>query len=56
MLFRSEYPNENGHYTGFYNDKYATKIEDARQLIANQIIVVKNNITNERLEKMEKDF
>lgn len=51
-----EYPNENGHYTGFYNDKYATKVEDARQLIANQIIVVKNIFANERLEKMEKDF
>lgn len=51
-----EFPNENGHYTGLYNDKYTTKVEDARQLIANQIIVVKNKFTNERLEKIEKDF
>lgn len=51
-----EYPNEDGHYTGLYNDKYATKVEDARPLIANQIMAVKNMFTNERLEKMEKDF
>lgn len=48
--------NENGHYTGFYNDKYATKVEKARKLIANQIIIVKNKFIDERLGKMKEDF
>lgn len=52
----TDYLNEDGLYTGFYNDKYATKVEDARPLIANQIMVVKNKFTNERLEKNGNGF
>ena len=48
--------NECGHYTGFYIDKYATKVEEARKLIKNQIMLFKNKYINERLEKMNKDF
>lgn len=48
--------NDSGHYSGYYQDKFATKVEDARQLIVNQIISIKNKYINERLEKMEKDF
>ena len=48
--------NHSGHYSGFYTNKYATKVEEARQLISNQIMFVKNKCVNERLEKMNKDF
>lgn len=48
--------NNSGHYSGFYTNKYATKVEEARLLISNQIMVVKNKCVNERLEKMYKDF
>ena len=48
--------NECGHYTGFYIDKYATKVEEARQLISNQIVSIKNKYINDRLDKMNKDF
>ena len=52
----SEHINEYGHYTGVYQDKFATKVEEARQLISNQIVYIKNKYINERLGKMEKDF
>ena len=52
----SEHLNEYGHYSGVYKDKFATKVEEARQLISNQIVSIKNKYINERLEKMEKDF
>ena len=48
--------NEYGHYYGEYQDKFATKVEEARQLISNQIMLIKNKYINERLEKMNKDF
>lgn len=48
--------NEHGHYSGVYQDKFATKVEEARQLISNQIMLIKNKYINERLEKMNKDF
>ena len=48
--------NECGHYTGFYIDKYATKVEEARQLISNQIVSIKKKNINERMEKMNQDF
>ena len=48
--------NEHGHYSGVYQDKFATKVEKARQLISNQIMLIKNIYINERLEKMNKDF
>jgi hypothetical protein len=52
----SEHLNEYGHYSGVYQDKFATKVEEARQLISNQIVSIKNKYINARLEKMEKDF
>lgn len=48
--------NNLGHYSGFYTNKYATKVEEGRQLISNQIVFIKNKYINERLEKMNKDF
>ena len=48
--------NEHGHYSGVYQDKSSTKVEEARQLISNQIVSIKNKYINARLEKMEKDF
>lgn len=48
--------NEYGHYSGYYQDKSSTKVEEARQLISNQIVSIKNKYINERLEKMNKDF
>lgn len=48
--------NEHGHYSGVYQNKFATKVEEARQLISNQIVYVKNKYINARLEKIEKDF
>ena len=48
--------DNSGHYSGFYTNKYATKVEEARQLISNQIMFVKNKYVNNRLEKMNKDF
>lgn len=48
--------NNHGHYAGIYQDKFATKVEKARQLISNQIMLIKNKYINERLEKMNKDF
>lgn len=52
----TDHLNEYGHYSGVYQDKFATKVEDARQLISNQIVTIKNKYIIERLEKMEKDF
>ena len=52
----SEHLNEYGHYSGVYQDKFATKVEEARQLISNQIVTIKAKYINERLAKMEKDF
>ena len=52
----NEHLNEYGHFTGMYQDKYATKVVEARKLIANQIIIVKNKFIDERLAKMKKDF
>lgn len=52
----SEHLNEYGHYSGVYQDKFSTKVEEARQLIANQIMCIKNKYVNERLAKMNKDF
>ena len=48
--------NEHGHYSGVYQNKFATKVEEARQLISNQIVSIKNKYINERLKKMNKDF
>ena len=48
--------NNHGHYAGIYQDKFATKVKEARQLIKNQIMLIKNMYINERLEKMNKDF
>lgn len=52
----SEHLNEYGHYSGVYQDKSSTKVEEARQLISNQIKCIKNKYVNERLAKMKKDF
>ena len=52
----SKHLNEYGHYSGEYQDKFATKVEKARQLISNQIVSIKNMYINERLEKINKDF
>lgn len=52
----SEELNNTGHYSGFYTDKYARTVEDARQLIMNQIMVIKDKYMNERLANMKKDF
>ena len=52
----NDHLNEYGHFTGIYQDKYATKVEEARQLIMNQIMFIKNLYINERLAKMKKDF
>ncbi len=52
----TDHLNEYGHYSGVYQDKFATTVENARQLISNQIVCIKNKYINERLEKMEKDF
>lgn len=52
----TDYLNECGHYSGVYQDKFATKVEEARQLISNQIVCIKNKYINERLGKMEEDF
>ena len=48
--------NEHGHYSGLHIDKSSTNVEEARQLIKNQIMLIKNKYINERLEKMNKDF
>ena len=48
--------NEHGHYAGLHIDKSSTNVEEARQLIKNQIMLIKNKYINERLEKMNKDF
>lgn len=47
----SEHLNEYGHYYGEYQDKFATKVEEARQLISNQIVSIKKKNINERMEK-----
>ena len=52
----TDHLNEYGHYSGVYQDKFSSKVEEARQLIANQIVCIKNKYINERLEKMNKDF
>lgn len=52
----TDHLNEYGHYSGVYQDKFATKVEEARQLISNQIVCIKNKYINERLGKMEEDF
>lgn len=52
----NDHLNNCGHYSGFYTNKYATKVEEGRQLISNQIVFIKNKYINERLEKMNKDF
>lgn len=52
----NDHLNNCGHYSGIYCEKYATKVEDARQLITNQIMLVKDKYINDRLEKMEEDF
>lgn len=52
----TDHLNEYGHYSGAYQDKSSTKVEEARQLIANQIVCIKKKYINERLEKMNKDF
>lgn len=43
--------NEYGHYSGFHIDKSSSNVEEARQLIKNQIVFIKNKYINERLEK-----
>lgn len=48
--------NEHGHYSGEYQDKFATKVEEARQLISNQIVSIKNKYINARLDKIKDDF
>ena len=48
--------NEYGHYSGSHIDKSSTKVEEARQLIKNQIMLIKNKYINERIEKMNMDF
>lgn len=48
--------NEHGHYSGVYQDKSSTKVEEARQLISNQIISIKNKYINARLDKIKEDF
>lgn len=52
----SEHLNEYGHYSGEYQDKFATKVEEARQLISNQIVSIKNKYINARLDKIKEDF
>lgn len=52
----NDHLNEFGHYTGLYQDKYATKVEDARQLIANQIKFIKDKYIEYKLAQMKKDF
>lgn len=52
----SEHLNEYGHYSGEYQDKFATKVEKARQLISNQIVFIKNKYINARLDKIKEDF
>lgn len=48
--------NKPGHYSGEYQDKFATKVEEARQLISNQIVSIKNKYINARLDKIKDDF
>lgn len=48
--------NKHGHYSGEYKDKFATKVEEARQLIKNQIMLIKNKYINARLDKIKEDF
>ena len=48
--------NEYGHYSGEYQDKFATKVEEARQWISNQIVSIKNKYINARLDKIKDDF
>lgn len=48
--------NEHGHYSGSHIDKSSTNVEEARQLIKNQIMLIKNKYINERMEKMNQDF
>ena len=52
----NDHLNEFGHYTGLYDDKYATKVEDARQLIANQIKFIKDKYVEYKLAQMKEDF
>lgn len=52
----TDHLNEYGHYSGVYQDKFSSKVEEARQLISNQIVVIKNKYINERLAKMKADF
>lgn len=52
----SEHLNEYGHYSGEYQGKFATKVEEARQLISNQIVSIKNKYINARLDKIKEDF
>lgn len=52
----SKHLNKYGHYSGEYQDKFATKVEEARQLISNQIVSIKNKYINARLDKIKEDF
>lgn len=52
----NDHLNEYGHFTGIYQDKYATTVEDARQLIANQIKFIKNKYIEYKLAQMKEDF
>ena len=52
----TDHLNAYGHYSGAYQDKSSTNLEEARQLISNQIKYIKTKYVNKRLAKMNKDF
>lgn len=52
----TEQINQFGHYSGIYSGKCANTVEEARQLIVNQIVYIKNKHLKERLESMKEDF
>ena len=52
----TEQINNFGHYSGVYSGKCANTVKDARQLIANQIVYVKNKHLKKLLENIKKDF
>lgn len=54
--YNTSHINKYGHYSGIYKDKSATKVKEARLLIANQIKFIKNLLINEQLAKMNEDF
>ena len=52
----AEQINQYGHYSGVYSGKSANTVEEARQLIMNQIVYIKSKHLKERLENMNEDF